>query len=222
MAISITFKLVLGGAAMTMTPLTADAQTVLAQVVHGQTGQAHAGQADASRVQADRIQALHAAIHPVSTAEETRAWLSRVPVTHDFPPDFSSMLRGQAPLYMIEITTAPGCVPCGDLWARLLDFRRRYGWRVRTIGRQEAMLRSGRLGLPWVGDPVAWVRPLGDPDRMVPVAVGTDYEANIARNAWLAAGMLSGTRAAVGVRAMSRFTGIVGARAPASSNPRGR
>lgn len=212
---------------MTMTPLTAESQTAREQAARGQTGQTHAGQAhtgraDAGRVQADRMQALRAAIHPVSTAEETRAWLSRVPVTHDFPPDFTSMLRGQAPLYMIEISTAPGCVPCGDLWARLLDFSRRYGWQVRTIGRQEAMLRSGRLGLPWVGDPVAWVRPLGDPDRMVPVAVGTDHEANIARNAWLAAGMLSGARAAVGVRAMSKFTGIVGTRAPASSNPRGR
>lgn len=166
--------------------------------------------------------AMRAAIHPVSTVREMEAWLSRVPLTRVFPPDFAVMLRSQASLYVIEISTAPGCVPCGDLWTKLVQFRGRFGWRVQTIGQDEARLRSGRLGLPWVGHPVAWVRPLGDPGRMVPIAIGTDHEVNIARNAWLAARMLTGARAAVGVRAMSRFTGIVGVRAPASSNPKGR
>ena len=166
----------------------------------------------------DRNAARQAAIHPVSTAADMRLWLSRVPVTRDFPPDFEAMLRGQVSLYVIEMSTAPGCLPCGDLWSKLLAFRRRYGWQVRTLGAEEAALRSGRLGLPWVGNPVAWVRPLVDPVRMVPVAIGTDHGANIARNTWLAARMLSGTRAAVGVRAMSKFTGIVGVRAPVSSH----
>jgi hypothetical protein len=163
-------------------------------------------------------QAMRAAIHAVATQAEMRNWLSRVPVTRDFPPDFETMLRGQASLYVIEISTAPGCLPCGDLWTKLLAFRGRYGWQIRTLGAEEAALRSGRLGLPWVGNPVAWVRPLADPGRMVPIAIGTDHGANIARNAWLAARMLTGARAAVGVRAMSKFTGIVGVRAPASPN----
>ncbi|OAN58617.1 hypothetical protein [Sphingobium sp. TCM1] len=167
-------------------------------------------------------QAMRAAIHPVATDAEMRLWLSRVPVTRDFPPDFQTMLRSQASLYVIEISTAPGCLPCGDLWAKLQAFRTHYGWQVRTLGAQEAMLRSGRLGLPWVGNPVAWVRPVTDPNRMVPIAIGTDHEVNIARNAWLAARMLTGARAVVGVRAMSKFTGIVGVRAPASSSPKGR
>ncbi|WP_242496072.1 hypothetical protein [Sphingobium cupriresistens] len=176
--------------------------------------------ADAQQV--SREVAMRAAVHPVSTPADMRLWLSRVPVTRDFPPDFQTMLRSQASLYVIEISTAPGCLPCGDLWAKLQAFRTHYGWQVRTIGAQEAMLRSGRLGLPWVGNPVAWVRPLSEPNRMVPIAIGTDHEANIARNAWLAARMLTGARAAVGVRAMSKFTGIVGVRAPASSSPKGR
>ncbi|QNG43602.1 hypothetical protein [Sphingobium yanoikuyae] len=178
--------------------------------------------ASALAQQADRDVARQAAIHPVSTAADMRLWLSRVPVTRDFPPDFETMLRGQASLYVIEMSTAPGCLPCGDLWTKLLAFRGRYGWQVRTLGPDEAALRSGRLGLPWVGNPVAWVRPLADPGRMVPIAIGTDHGANIARNAWLAARMLTGTRAAVGVRAMSKFTGIVGVRAPASPNREGR
>jgi len=172
--------------------------------------------------QADRDVARQAAIHPVSTAADMRLWLSRVPMTRDFPPDFETMLRGQASLYVIEISTAPGCLPCGDLWTKLLAFRGRYGWQVRTLRQDEAALRSGRLGLPWVGHPVAWVRPLADPGRMVPIASGTDQGAKIARNAWLAARMLTGARAAVGVRAMSKFTGIVGVRAPASPNRKGR
>ncbi len=167
-------------------------------------------------------QAMRAAIHPVATQAEMRNWLTRVPVTRDFPPDFETMLRGQASLYVIEMSTSPGCLPCGDLWTKLLAFRGRYGWQVRTLRQDEAAIRSGRLGLPWVGNPVAWVRPLADPGRMVPIAIGTDHGANIARNAWLAARMLTGARAAVGVRAMSKFTGIVGVRAPVSSNRKGR
>lgn len=170
----------------------------------------------------DRDLARHAAIHPVSTDADMRLWLARVPVTRDFPAHFEAMLRGQAALYSIEMSTSPGCLPCGDLWTKLSAFRVRYGWQVRTLGQEEAMLRSGRVGLPWVGNPVAWVRPLADPNRMVPIAIGTDHGANIARNAWLAARMLTGTRAAVGVRAMSKFTGIVGVRAPTSSSQKRR
>lgn len=178
--------------------------------------------ANALAQQAGRDVARQAAIHPVSTVADLRLWLSRVPVTRDFPPDFETMLRGQASLYVIEMSTAPGCLPCGDLWTKLLAFRGRYGWQVRTLGHEEAALRSGRLGLPWVGNPVAWVRPLADPGRTVPIAIGTDHGANIARNAWLAARMLTGARAAVGVRAMSKFTGIVGVRAPVISKRRDR
>src|SRR3546814_3877240 len=85
--------------------------------------------------------------------------LSRVPMTRDFPDDFGATLRGHGAAFMIEMTTTPGCAPCGDLWAKLTALGTRYGWQVRTISGQEAMIRSGRLGLPWVGHPVAWVRP---------------------------------------------------------------
>lgn len=170
----------------------------------------------------DRDLARRAAVHPVSTSADMRLWLARVPATRDFPADFEIMLRSQATLYTIEMSTSPGCLPCGDLWSKLSVFRARYGWQVRTLGQEEAMLRSGRLGLPWVGNPVAWVRPLVDPNRMVPIAIGTDHGANIARNAWLAARILTGTRAAVGVRAMSKFTGIVGVRAPTSFSQKRR
>jgi hypothetical protein len=159
--------------------------------------------------QVTREMAARAAIHPVTTSAAMQQWLARVPVTRDFPPDFDTTLRSQAPLYAIEVSTAPGCVPCADLWTKLATFRARYGWQVRTIGAQDAMLRSGRLGLPWVGNPVAWVRSLSDPDRMVPIAIGTDHNVNLARNAYLAAKMLTGVRVAVAVRAMSKFTGII-------------
>jgi len=160
--------------------------------------------------------ARRAAIHPVGTVGDMRAWLARVPVTRAFPADFAGSLRAQAPLFTIEMTTAPGCVPCDDAWARLAAFRARYGWQARVIGRDEALLRSGRLGLPWVGHPVIWVRPIADPTRIVPIAIGTDHDANLARNAWLAARMLSGLSPQTGLRAMAKFTGIVGA---ASSSP---
>lgn len=159
---------------------------------------------------ATREDAMRAAIHPVASLSDMQAWLTRVPVTRDFPPDFAAALRGQAPAFVIEMSTAPGCVPCADLWGKLARLRGQYGWQVRTISSDEAMLRSGRLGLPWVGHPVAWVRPVSDPDRIIPIAIGTDHTANLARNAYLASKMLTGVRAAVGVRALSKFTGIVG------------
>ena len=157
-----------------------------------------------------REQAMRAAIHPVATETEMRDWLARVPVTRDWPPDFAQTLSGQAPAYVVEMSTAPGCLPCADLWAKLNGLGRRYGWQVRVIDAQEAMTRSGRLGLPWVGHPVAWVRPRADANRTIPVAIGTDLAPNLARNLYLAAKMLGGVRVAVGVRGMSKFTGIVG------------
>ena len=160
---------------------------------------------------ATRDDARTAAIHPVASTAQMQAWLARVPVTRDFPPDFTGSLRAFAPAFVIEMSTAPGCVPCADLWTRLDTLRHHYGWQFRTLSREDALLRSGRLGLPWVGHPVAWVRPIDDPSRMVPIAIGTDHAPNLARNAWLAARMLTGVRAEVGVRALSKFTGIVGA-----------
>lgn len=157
-----------------------------------------------------RERALRAAIHPVADMETMGAWLSRVPLTRDFPDDFAATLQGQGPAFMIEMSTTPGCIPCGDLWGKLVSLGRRYGWRVQTISAQEAMVRSGRLGMPWVGHPTAWVRPVDDAGRIVPVAIGTDHPANLARNLYLAAKMLTGVRPAVGVRAMSKFTGIMG------------
>lgn len=168
-----------------------------------------------------REDAMRAAIHPVASVPDMQAWIARAPVTRDFPPDFATTLRGQAPAFVIEMSTAPGCVPCADLWGKLSRLRTQYGWHVRTISGEEAMLRSGRLGLPWVGHPVAWVRPVSDPNRIIPIAIGTDHAPNLARNAYLAAKMLTGVRAAVGVRALSKFTGIVGvAPRPATSSRR--
>ena len=157
-----------------------------------------------------REQALRAAIHPVSDGRTMQAWLSRVPVTRDYPDDFTATLQGQGSAFVIEMTSSPGCVPCGDLWTKLVMLGRRYGWKVQVLGTQDAMIRSGRLGLPWVGNPVGWVRPVNDSGRTVPVAIGTDHAPNLARNLYLAAKMLTGVRPAVGVRAMSKFTGIVG------------
>lgn len=151
-----------------------------------------------------------AAIHPVATSQTLSAWLSRVPLTKDFPPDFTATLSGGSGLFMIEMSTAPGCLPCADFWGKLGQFRLRYGWTVRTLNGQDALLRSGRLGLPWVGHPVAWVRPVNDPGRIIPIAVGTDHRVNISRNAYLAAKMLTGVQASVGLRGMAKFTGIVG------------
>lgn len=161
-----------------------------------------------------RSLAAQAAIHPVADAAAMGQWLGRVPPTRDFPPDLASSLRGQAAAFVVEMSSTPGCIPCDDLWARLLRFRTRYGWRVAVIGSAEAMLRSGRFALPWVGHPVAWVRPLTDPSRLIPVAIGTDLDANVTRNIYVATKMLTGVRPAVGVRAMAKFTGIVGAARP--------
>jgi len=156
-----------------------------------------------------RADAARAAIHPVGDTTQMHAWLARVPVTRDFPPDFAETLSSAASLNVIEMTTAPGCVPCADLWARLGAFRTRYHWQVRIISRDEAMLRSGRLGLPWVGHPVAWVRPANDERRAIPISIGTDHLVNLARNAYLATKMLAGVRPDVGLRAMAKYTGIV-------------
>lgn len=153
---------------------------------------------------------MRAPIHPVANLSDMQKWLGRVPLTRAFPPDFADTLHGAAPAFIIEMSTAPGCIPCADLWEKLGRFRARYGWRVSVIGPQEALLRSGRLGLPWVGHPVAWIRPVRDPNRIIPVAIGTDLSPNIARNAYLAVKMLTGVRAEVAVRAMAKFTGIVG------------
>lgn len=168
------------------------------------------GMGSAAAQTVTRDDAMRAAIHPVGDANTMQAWLSRVPKTREFPDDLNATLRGHGAAFVIEMTTAPGCIPCGDLWTKLTALGTRYGWQVRTISCQEAMIRSGRLGLPWVGHPVAWARPVGDETRVVPVAIGTDHSPNLARNLYLAAKMLTGVRPAVGVRAMSKFTGIVG------------
>ena len=163
----------------------------------------------ASAQSVTREAAARAAIHPVATVAEMNDWLARVPVTRSFPLDLAETLQGQRGIFVIEMSTAPGCTPCADLWAKLGSLRSRYGWEVRAIGEQEAMLRSGRLGLPWVGHPVAWVRPATDQNRIIPIAIGTDHAPNLARNLYLSAKMLTGVRPAVGVRALAKFTGIV-------------
>lgn len=166
-------------------------------------------------------EARRAAIHPVADQPGMQAWLSRVPITRDFPADFAATLRGEAPAFIVEMSTAPNCVPCGDLWAKLQSLRRLYGLRVTILARDEAMVRSGHLGLPWVGHPVAWVRAENDPNRVIPIAIGTDHSVNLARNIYLAFKMMTGVRPDVGVRAMAKFTGIVGvAQSPPLQRPR--
>lgn len=166
-----------------------------------------------------RDQARQAAIHPVSNGRDLNAWLSRVPQTRDFPPDLDETLRSEARMFIVEMSSAPDCVPCGDLWARLLRFARTYGWQVRTISSSEALLRSGRLGLPWVGHPVLWVRPAADKDRLVPAAIGTDHDANLRRNIYLSTKLLTGVRPEIGLRAMSKYTGIVAPSGAAATTP---
>jgi hypothetical protein len=162
---------------------------------------------------------MRAAIHPVSTSIELQAWLARVPLTRTFPSDLGDVLRAQASSLSLEMTSAQGCLPCDDLWQRLLRFNRGYGWKVHILPPDEALVLSGRLDLPWVGNPVLWVRSNTDPRRAIPVAIGTDHDMNLRRNIYLATLMLSGVRPAVGLRAMSKFTGIVaprGAQSPTS------
>lgn len=166
--------------------------------------------ADATSALAQTYVARAAAIHPVANVTAMRAWLGRVPQTRVFPPDFAVTLRGGAPAFIVEMTTAPACLPCADLWAKLQALRRQYGFRIAVLPREEAMVRSGRLGLPWVGHPVAWVRASEDRARVIPIAIGTDHSVNLARNIYLAFKMMSGVRPDVGVRAMAKFTGIVG------------
>lgn len=174
----------------------------------------------AAGAEPDSALAARAAIHAVTTQAEMLAWLKRIPQTRDYPPDFDAALRGQGAAFVIEMSTAPGCVPCGDLWTRLLALKSRYGLTVRTIGEQEAMLRSGRLGLPWIGHPVLWLRPVSDSGRTLPMAIGTDHAVNIARNLYLGIKMQTGVRPAVGVRAMAKFTGIVAPVARVTSGAR--
>lgn len=168
----------------------------------------------------DRTLAARAAIHPVATQAEMQGWLKRVPQTRDYPPDFDATLKGQGTAFVIEMSTTSGCVPCGDLWSRLLALKSRYSLTVRTIGEQEAMLRSGRLGLPWIGHPVLWLRPVSDSGRTLPMAIGTDHAVNIARNLYLGIKMQTGVRPAVGVRGMAKFTGIVAPVARVASGAR--
>lgn len=168
------------------------------------------GQAADSTRSPDLDPVRRAAIHPVSDPAHMSAWLARVPLTRDFPPDFGATLRGDASAFVVEITSKSGCLPCADLWTKLQALGRQYGIRIAVLSRDDALIRSGRLGLPWVGNPVAWVRAVDDPARVVPVAIGTDHSANLARNVYLAFKMMTGVRPAVGVRAMAKFTGIVG------------
>lgn len=65
------------------------------------------------------------------------------------------------------------------------------------------------------------MRPISDPNRTVPIAIGTDLEPNLTRNIYLAAKMMTGVRPAVAVRAMSKFTGIVGVSPRAARTPAG-
>ncbi|MFC3443904.1 hypothetical protein ACFOKF_22395 [Sphingobium rhizovicinum] len=168
----------------------------------------------------DKAKAERAAIHPVTTPRELSAWLARVPRTREFPTDLDPTLRAEGGTFVVEMSSAPGCLPCGDLWARLLRFGRSYGWQVRTISSSDALLRSGLLGLPWVGHPVLWVRPTNDPARLVPAAIGTDHDENLRRNIYLATKMLTGVRPDIGLRAMSKYTGIVAPSAAASTTPK--
>lgn len=167
----------------------------------------------------DRENAERAAIHPVTQARELSAWLARVPRTREFPSDLDATLRAEARSFVVEMSSAPGCLPCGDLWTHLLRFGHAYGWQVRTISSSEALLRSGRLGLPWVGHPVLWVRPSNDPARLVPAAIGTDHDENLQRNIYLATKMLTGVRPEIGLRAMSKYTGIVAPSGASTTSP---
>src|SRR3546814_16457723 len=149
--------------------------------------------------------ARRAAIHPVAAAAAMQAWLSRVPLTRDFPPDFSATLKGDAPAFVVEMTTSPQCAPCAVLWAKLQILRRQYGVNVAVLSREEAIVRSGRLGLPWVGHPVSWVRATNDPKRVIPIAIGTDHSVTLVRNIYLAVLLMPGEGPDVGVSALAKL-----------------
>ena len=164
--------------------------------------------------------ARSAAVHPVANIASMQRWLARVPVTRDFPPDLGTVLSGAGPAFTLEMSSTGSCIPCDDLWSKLQSLGRRHGIAVRVIAGNEAAIKAGRLALPWVGYPVAWLRPKGDESRSLPIAIGTDHAANLTRNIYLAIKMQTGVRAAVGVRALSKFTGIVGA-SPARTHHNG-
>src|SRR3546814_10231172 len=44
--------------------------------------------------------AMRAAIHPVGDAKAMQAWLSRVPVTREFPDDLTTTLRGHGAAFV--------------------------------------------------------------------------------------------------------------------------
>lgn len=154
-------------------------------------------------------EARAAAIHPITTAQELSWWLSRVPATKDYPPSFAEEMRAFAKLNRIEMSSRPGCLACDAMWARLVLVQQRYGIKVSVISENDAKLRAGRLGMPWVGSPIVWLRPVSDDLRSIPIAVGVDHAVNVSRNAYLASKMLTGVKPAVAVRGMSKFTGIV-------------
>src|SRR3546814_11446673 len=85
-----------------------------------------------------------AAIHPVADPAAMQAWLSRVPLTRDFPPAFSATLKGDAPAFVVEMTTSPQCPHCADLWAKLQLLRLKSGWNVACLAREDTGSAAGR------------------------------------------------------------------------------
>ncbi|WP_369805570.1 hypothetical protein [Sphingobium sp. EM0848] len=64
------------------------------------------------------------------------------------------------------------------------------------------------------------MRPTNDPVRLVPAAIGTDHDENLRRNIYLATKMLTGVRPEIGLRAMSKYTGIVAPSVPSTTSPK--
>src|SRR3546814_17049027 len=95
-----------------------------------------------------REDAARAAIHPVGTTAAMNHWLSRVPVTRAFPPDFTEALRGRSSALVVEMSTAPGRVPCADLWPTHGRLGRLYGWPVRAHSAHAANQPTGPSGWP--------------------------------------------------------------------------
>jgi hypothetical protein len=132
--------------------------------------------------------------------------LALVPVTRDFPPTSDRAAQ-------------PGIALCDrdEHGARLHALRRSLGkahiTRALWLAGADHRRTGGHapFGTPGsrVGNPVAWVRPVADPNRMVPIAIGTDHGVNIAQRLSCRPDADRCPRA-VGVRAMSKFTGIVG------------